>query len=82
MKARHYLIIATTALVLSACGGSDSGYGSSTPPPPAPPPPSFMDTFTNFVASLLGKTSEDQEPQAIDAVTVTTPEDSEPAAPI
>ncbi len=83
MKAKHGLWIAAITLTatLTACGGSSSsnnnGGDTGTSPPP-PPPVTLIDTFTQFVLNLVGTSADTTEPQAIDSVTVTAPENSEP----
>jgi hypothetical protein len=69
-------------LVLSACGGSSSHYESPTPPVTTPPPPvSMVDAFVTAVLAIIGDGSETAtEPQAIDSIAATTPDDTEPVA--
>ena len=86
MRSLKYLSV-ICVLVLSACGGSDnigSTPPATTPPPtttPVPPPVSMVDRFFAAVMSIIGDGSETTaEPQAVDSVAVTTPDDTEPAA--
>lgn len=82
MKARHYYLIASTALtlMLSACGGSSSpasstaGTGTGTTIPVT----STIDTFTQYVLNLFSASADTAEPQAIDAAIATAPEGTEP----
>lgn len=70
---------------LSACGGSGSddvasaspgtGAGSSTG---SPQQSAAGDSFVAHVLSFLSATSETNEPQAIDAITTTAPDASDP----
>lgn len=64
---------------LSACGGRHSGNsgdvgGGDIPPPPAP----VRDAFFTAVSTVISASSESTEPNAIDAVASTTPENGEP----
>ncbi len=70
------------AMALAGCGGGSSYGSSTTPPPPVTPPVSMVDAFFSVVASLIGGSAETTEPQAIDNVTVTAPDNTEPATPI
>ena len=66
-------------MALSGCGGSSSSDTGTTP---VTPPVSMLDTFYSVVASLIGTSPDTTEPQSVDAVTVTTPDNTEPVAPI
>ncbi|MFZ6845722.1 hypothetical protein [Undibacterium sp. RuTC16W] len=77
MKMRNTMLSASLALLLAACGGSDSYTSTSPATPMTPTTPSIMDTFTKFVVSLIAGSPEDQEPQAVESITVTAPEDTE-----
>ncbi|MES2105407.1 MAG: hypothetical protein V4634_15400 [Pseudomonadota bacterium] len=71
------------AMALAGCGGGSSyGSSASTPPPPVTPPVSMVDAFFSVVASLIGGSAETTEPQAVDNITVTAPDNTEPATPI
>ncbi|MYN27793.1 hypothetical protein GTP69_15360 [Duganella sp. CY42W] len=66
-------------LALSACGGSSSHYEAPTPPVTTPPPVSMVDAFFTAVLAIIGDGSETTtEPQAIDSIVATAPEDTEP----
>ncbi|MDY7540000.1 hypothetical protein QN372_18940 [Undibacterium sp. RTI2.1] len=80
MKAKHGLWIAAIALTatLTACGGSSSSNNNGGDTGTSPPPVTLIDTFTQFVLNLVGTSADTSEPQAIDSVTVTAPENSEP----
>jgi hypothetical protein len=66
-------------LVLSACGGgldkpeADQPTGGSTTPPVA-----ANDSFFDYVMARVTALVDNEEPAAIDAVTETKPEDTEP----
>ena len=68
-----------TALALSACGGSDSP-GTDTPPVAGTPttPPFASDTFFDYVAARAYSLLEIEEPESIEAVSETKPDDTEP----
>ena len=72
----------STALALTACGG-DSKTTFSEPPPPAggtpAPPPVASDSFFDYVLARVNALIDNEEPAAIDAVTETKPENTEPA---
>jgi len=74
-KTTSALASAALALALGGCGGSD--YGSSAPPP-VTPPVSMVDAFFRVVANLIRNSPEDSEPQSIDTVTVSAPDNTEP----
>jgi hypothetical protein len=70
----------SAVLVLGGCGGS-SHHDETPPTTPAMPPVSMTDKFVTAVLALIGDGAETTtEPQAIDSVAVTMPEDSEPVA--
>lgn len=80
MKIRLLTLGLGALLVLSACGGSSSHYESPTPPVTTPTPPvSMVDAFFTAVLAIIGDGSETTtEPQAIDSIVATAPEDTEP----
>lgn len=82
MKARHYYLIAGTALtlMLAACGGSSSPAASNTGTGTGTtiPVTSTIDTFTQYVLNLFSTSADTAEPQAIDAAIATVPEGTEP----
>lgn len=68
------------ALALTGCGSSNDD-----PPPQAPPdagaptpPPAAADSFFAYVMARVGSLLDDSEPESIDAVTETKPENTEP----
>ena len=73
------------ALLLSACGGGSSYNSYPTPAPPVvtppvvTPPAPMLDAFFAFVKNLVASAPDEAEPASVDAATVTTPEDTEPA---
>lgn len=85
MKTKHLTLIAGAALtlMLAACGGSSSSgsasSGTDTGTGTTTPGTSMIDTFTQYVLNLISAGSDTAEPQAIDSVTVTAPETTEPA---
>ena len=86
MKARPYYLIVGTALTitLAACGGSSSTAsstaGTDTGTGTTIPVTSTIDTFTQYVLNLFSASADTAEPQAIDTVSVTAPESSEPVS--
>ncbi len=74
------LAAATLLSGLSGCGGSD--YNNTANAPPATTPTNMVDAYFSVVASLVGSSLDTTEPQALDAVTVTAPENTEPVAPL
>lgn len=64
------LVLAAATLLLSACGGGGSSGTASTEPPP--------DTFTSKVLDIAASNSETSEATAVDSLTATAPEDSQP----
>ena len=61
------LTLATVSLLmLSACGGSDSGTTTSG------------DSFFSQVAAIIGTTSDSTEPVSTDGITATSPDTTEP----
>jgi len=70
----------TALLVLSACGGS-THYEDHTPSVPTQPPVAMLDAFYSAVLAIVGDGGESTaEPQAIDSIAATAPEDAEPVA--
>ena len=80
-RPRAAAVALAAAIALAACGGSNDrvhepgpGGGGTTPPPPPVAGDSFFAQVLARVASLL----DNDEPVAIDAITATTPENTEP----
>ena len=80
-------LLATAALcsmlALTACGGSsDDDKPGNTPPPtggtPAPPPVTSGDSFFAYVMNIAANLLENNEPEAIEGLVETKPEDTEP----
>jgi len=69
-----------TALALSACGGSSDSSSSDTPPVAGTPttPPFASDTFFDYVAARAYSLLDIEEPESIENVTETKPDDTEP----
>jgi hypothetical protein len=76
---KKYLLIAGMSVVLAACGGSDGDSASANPGGGNSPPMSTVDAFFSRVMALIGSSPDNTEPVAVDSVTPTTPEDSEPS---
>ena len=73
---KKYLLPALLAAMLSACGGgggSSDGGSSATAATTA-------DAFVRFINANYAVGTEGDEPQAIESVAVTSPEDTEPVA--
>lgn len=72
-----------TALVLSACGGSDKAPNVTLPPTTGTPPgttPVSSDSFFDFVLARVNSLIDNEEPASIDGVTESKPENTEPVA--
>ena len=75
-----------TALALSACGGGSDSPRSETPPTGGTPtgstpptsPPFASDSFFDYVSARVYALIDNGEPESIDGVTETKPEDTEP----
>lgn len=77
---RKYLLIIGMSAVLAACGGGGDGGGTAANPGGGSSPPmSTVDAFFSRVMALIGSSPENTEPVAVDSVTPTTPEDTEPS---
>ena len=79
------------AILALACAGAlaacHSGNDDRPSPPPAggggtttPPPPVASDSFFSLVLARVSSLLDNDEPVAIDAVTATAPENTEPEA--
>lgn len=79
---RFGVVAAAAALLLGACGHNDHDDNSMAPgsSQTTPPPVSTVDAFIAYVQSVVASMSDTAEPVAIDAVAVTTPENTEPVA--
>jgi len=80
-RMRNGALLVSLALLLGACGGSNEREHVSTPPPPPTgtnPPPPAADSFFSLVLSRVAAMLDNDEPVATDAVTATTPENTEP----
>ena len=78
MSSLKYLSL-VCVLVLSACGGSDNANPTPTTPP-VTPPVGMVDAFFAKVMAIIGDGGETTtEPEATDAVAVTTPVPCHPA---
>ncbi len=68
------------ALLLAACGGSESYNDPGTQaamPAPTPAPPA-ADAFLASVESVVATMPDDAEGASVDAIVATAPEDAEP----
>ena len=68
-------------LALSACGSSDDDDTPTTPPPPAggtPPPVASGDSFFAYVMNIAANLVDGNEPEAIEGLVETKPENTEP----
>ena len=80
---RPRLAFAAAALaasfLLAGCGSHNDDDHNATPPPaPAPAPTPPMDAFIAFVKAQIASMLDTTEPVAIDSVTETTPDNTEP----
>ena len=66
------------AAALAGCGGGSSNSTVVTPPPPPPPPTTT--NFTTFVHAELAQTSDATEPEDVNDVMFTFPDDDDPTA--
>lgn len=66
------------AVLLAGCGGGGSHTHSGSDGGVNPPPVALLDTFFVAVSNLTLTTSEDKEGVSIDAITATSPDDTEP----
>lgn len=70
------------ALALAGCGSSSNSPAPPPvvePPPPPPPPPPSSVTFPALLLGLLAQTSDAAEPAAINDLTITFPDNDNPA---
>lgn len=81
-RMRTGALLVSLSLMLGACGSSnDRDHVAETPPPPPTgtnPPPAATDSFFALVAARVASLLDNDEPVAIDAITATTPENTEP----
>ncbi len=76
---KKLLLLIPILAALAACGDSgngDDGAAGGTMPAAAAP---ASDAFIDKVSSTIGTTSDSAEPVAIDSVSASSPEDSEPS---
>ena len=81
------MVIAAGGL-LAACGSGEKYVPQVVPTPSTPTPPTVpvtppapvIDSFFSFVLARVAALLDGDEPVAIDAVAVTTPENTEPEA--
>ncbi len=77
-RMRNGALLVSLALLLGACGGSNEREHAAAPPPTGTVPPPVADSFFALVASRVASLLDNDEPVAVDAVTATTPENTEP----
>lgn len=81
-RMRTGALLVSLSLMLGACGSSnDRDHVAETPMPPPTgtnPPPAATDSFFALVAARVASLLDNEEPVAIDAITATTPENTEP----
>ena len=79
-RLRHGALLVSLALLLGACSDNDERAHAPAPPPPTGtvPPPQATDSFFALVFARVASLLDNEEPVAIDAATVTTPENTEP----
>lgn len=65
-------------LALTACGGGLDKPASDQPAAGSTPPVGANDSFFDYVMARVNALIDNEEPAAIDAVTETKPEDTEP----
>lgn len=79
---RPRLALAAAALaagfLLAGCGSDNDGQPATPPDAPAPAPTPPVDAFIAFVKAQLASMLDTTEPVAIDSVTETTPDNTEP----
>ena len=76
------------ALLLTACGSDNDDHQAAPGPAPAPaptptptpPPVAAVDAFFAFVSAQVASLLDTAEPVAIDSVTATAPDNTEPEA--
>lgn len=73
---------ATVMMMLTGCGGSDSAIGSGAVAGPSTATNTEQstagDTFLAKVRMLIASSSDTSQPDAIESVTITTPENTSP----
>lgn len=67
-------------LLLTACGSDNDDRHEPAPSPAPAPAPAPVDAFFAFVSARVASLLDSDEPVAIDSVTVTTPDNTEPEA--
>lgn len=78
-RMRTGALLVSLALLLGACSDNDERKHVVAPPPPTGTvPPPTADSFFTLVASRVASLLDNDEPVAIDALTTSTPENTEP----
>lgn len=79
-RMRTSALLVSLALLLGACSDNDERKHVVAPPPPTGtvPPPPTADSFFTLVAARVASLLDNDEPVAVDALTATTPENTEP----
>lgn len=81
-RMRPGVLLVSLALLLGACSDNDEREHAAAPPPPPPtgstPPPPMPDSFFSAVLARVSSLLDNEEPAPIEAITATTPENTEP----
>ncbi|MEC5217211.1 hypothetical protein RCH09_002168 [Actimicrobium sp. GrIS 1.19] len=72
---KKFILFCATACLLSACGGGGGSGNATTGETSAAAPD---DSFVSAIFSLIGSATDDASDQSIDAVGVTTPDNTAP----
>ena len=72
------LSLVCLVLALTACVGNSSDYGSTVAVVKDPEQVKMVDVFTKFVMGFLSSAPDNQESVAVNDVTLTSPDNTEP----
>lgn len=84
---KKYLLLLFATLALAACSGNDddapvAATPAATSPPDVTPPSTgsapVADSFTAGIVTTVSASDETSEPVSVDAITASSPEDTEP----
>ncbi|WP_154668278.1 hypothetical protein [Pseudoduganella violaceinigra] len=73
------LCLALAAALLAACGGGGGAGSPMNTSGPSPAPSTAADAFTAGLAALVESTPETTEPDNVEGVSPSRPDDGEPA---